>query len=373
MSNLNGIVQNGTYNTLNDWLARYGREQTREAVIMREIDQMLTFSPLLPIAEVTGDKDGGVFTDVGTYRDPYVYNRASNLMAPDGGRLEATYGTYQRFDTMAMRGGQSTYKKPQMRMAPQRMQADRLEKLLDRVRDTALDIEHDLLYGDYSRDTLENTGIYARFQQITDRRGVIKSGADQGKMSRYITIDAGGTGDDLSSIFIMVPDAQRGVCRLFPKSGTDISGTVKVQMGKMDLSEEWLRKEYVQNGHTFNQEYTIDQFDVAFGIAVKNRGACIRIANIDWTDSSATNILKVRRAYMEAMSAVDKALGNRTRLVLMNSSTRINLAAFADQIILENQTTAQGVNGIVLSEQVAMPRARLVECDWITEAEDQVA
>lgn len=370
---MNGIIQRSTFTNVNDFLVTTNNNETKMGLILKEIEARQTFMPHLPIKMVTGNRDGDRFVDVGTFEEPYVRNKASNKMAPDGLRLDATYKTYSRFDFMTMRGGESKVYKYEARLHKNEIATYRTQKMLRRVMETAIDLEYDMLYDDASKNSLDCSGLYARFNTITDRNGIIKSGSNANKLSRTITIDAGGTGEDLTSIFIMVPDTTLGVCRLMPMDGTDYSTAVKVQMGKSNLDEEWNREIATIDGKTGTFEYTIDQFDVAAGISVLSRGGCIRIANIDWQDTSSTNILKVRNAYRRAISAIDQRLASKPYLAVMNPETRIALADFTDSIILANQTTQPGVNAVPLANGVNMPKVTIVECDKITVAEDQVA
>lgn len=369
---IRGTRSRGTFDNMNDYLQFTDSGDTQPGRVIREIDSMTSFTRYLPVKTVSGDKDGDRMVDHGVFEEPYIYDTASNRMAPDGIRLDKTYRTYGRSDFMAMRGGESVIYKYEARLHVNEIKTWRVQKLLRRVRDTALDIEHDLLYDSVANDTKNCSGIMTRFTAITDMRGIIKSGTNQGKLSRYITIDAGGTGEDLASILIMVPDAEYGITRLVPASGTDYTDFVKIQMGHTDLGEPWHRKFVTLDGQSGNLEYTIDQFDVVYGVGLLSRGACIRIANIDWSDSSETNMIKVRDAYRRAVAAIDIKLRKKPKLAVMNPEVRICLADFLDREILKNQITVAGVNNIPESEDVLLPGMNIVECDFMTTAEDQV-
>ncbi len=210
------------------------------------------------------------------------------------------------------------------------------------------------------------------FNVLTDMNGIIKSGTNRGKLSRCITIDAGGTGEDLASILIMVPDAEYGLTRLLPVSGTDCTSFVQVQMGHTDLNEEWLREFVTPDGQSGNIEYTTDRVEVVYGVGMLSRGACIRIANIDWSNPSKTNMIKVRDAYRRAVAAIDIKIKNKPKLAVMNPEVRICLADLLDKEGLKTPIHIAGGNNIQTTEDVLLPGMNIVECDFLTKAEDPI-
>lgn len=368
MSVLNGIVQNNTFNTMNDYLKYTGNDTTKVGDIVREMETSYGWSSLVPISPCAmksvkeGDEDR--FIDESVFEGAYEHDTASKRVLVDEPGVDKTYVTYKTYDYMAMRKIRSTIYKHEIQMNVNEMKLWRIEKLRRLARDTKRDIEIDYLYNDASRDERACSGLYPRFTMITDHDGIIQNGTNKGKVSRYITIDAGGTGSNLTSILLIVPDA-RGVTRLMPAKGTDFGPEVRIQMGDTDLSKLWPEDDK-------KREYTIDKADVVYGIAVRNRGACVRIANIDVSSSDATNVMKIRRAYRRAYEALDENMRTGNVLAIMNGEVPLMLADFADATSIGNQWEEVQVNNIPLKKTNILPGAYVSECSAITLHEDRV-
>ena len=373
-----GIKVRSTYNNVNDYLHFTGNEKTPTGVIMREIVTRQSFSSLLPVKICSGGKNGEKYEDWGIFKEPYQYDKASKLMSGiDGGYFDANYTSYERSDYMAIRGGGAKIYKYELRSRPEEVRRWRTERMQQRIFDTALDIETDMIYGNKTLDPKQCSGLMPRFNMLTDRHGKILAGANQGKINRYVTIDAGGTGDELASILLMSPNSSYGVVRLAPAEGTDYTASVHLQMGERDLNKEWNYEKVTSSddaayNDAFMREFTMDRFDVCYGIALLTGHACVRIANIDISTTSLANLKKIRQAYRTAYAAMDERLKGGRILAVMNTDVQLALSAFIDEIIVENQDTAAGAQAIPMAADVRLPKSVVVPCDRLTVGETQV-
>lgn len=237
------------------------------ANMLHEFAQPLTIGADLPIRMAT-EKN----MDVGTFEEPWEYNRNSGTTDIDSGEKISKVGSYSRNDIIGMRSSAIQYRiKQKMYMGQTGFMQLVNWQMSNRLKAIGLDNEHDIFYADAREDNKTFYGLYPRFWAITDEDGVISAGSHQGEMSMYVTLDAGGTASGkLSSIFLLVPGANDGVCRIYP-NGTDFSGSIQFDEGTWETIEA--------DGEATRKK--TDLFVLANGIAVMNRRACVRIANID--------------------------------------------------------------------------------------------
>ena len=264
------------------------------AAMLREFSQPLTFGSDLPLRMASGKNE-----DVGTFEEPWEYNKNSALTDIDSGEKISKFGTYSRKDIMGMRSSAIQYRiKQKMAMGPQFAQYVTWE-LAKHLQAIGLDNEHDLFYADVRDDSKSFVGLYPRFWTLTDEDGVITSGSHQGEISMYVTLDAGGkTSGKLSSIFLLVPGARDGVCRIYPE-GTDFSGSVQFDEGHWETIED--------NGEA--TRIKTDFFLLVNGLAIMNRRACVRIANVDVSTEEGCKGLE--RALYRAQTVIPAEMRSR--------------------------------------------------------------
>lgn len=264
--------------------------------IISEYATYLTIGAVLPLAEAT-DKD----EDVGAFIEPWTYNKHSQLTDLDHGPQPTKHDSYARHDPMSYRDAaievtQKHYDYGGPSMASLLTQETRLK-----VRDIALDNEHDIFYGNPAEDERQMLGLYPRFTVLTDAKGIIKAGTDAGKLSPYRCISAGGTGlDKLSSIFLIAP-GDTSVCMVYPKES--LSGGFRYSKG------EFRRTKDSEGGIIDLRD---DLFSVQNGLSIRNRAGAIRIANVDY--STDAGIEGTITALYEAVYAMPQELRRNIRV-----------------------------------------------------------
>ena len=268
--------------------------RTDIANMLHEFSQSLTIGGDLPIA-MASDKN----EDVGVFSDPWEYNKNSGTTDLDSGEKISKTGSYPSVYIMGMRSSAIQYRiKQKMFMGPEFRQLVTWQ-MADRLRDIGLDNEHDIFYADARSDSKTFFGLYPRFWALTDQDGVIKSGSHEGERSMYVTLGAGGTqSGKLSSIFVLVPGARDGVCRIYP-NGTDFSGSIQFDEGDWETVEA--------DGEATKKK--TDFFYLTNGIAIKDRRSCVRIANVDVT--TETGCKGLERAIYEAFTVIPAEKASR--------------------------------------------------------------
>lgn len=264
------------------------------ANMIHEFSAELTLGTDLPVRMAT-DKN----MDLGTYADPWEYNKYSGYTDLDSGEKIAKTGSYSRIDIMGMRSSAIQYRIKQKMFGGPGFMAEVTRQMAERLRAIGLDDEHDLFYADASADPRTYFGLYPRYSQLTDEDGVIEAGTDQGKVSKYVTIDGGGTSSgSLASLWIIIPGLHDGVCRIYP-NGTDFSGSIQFDEGHWETVEA--------NGEATRKK--TDLFYLTSGIAIIDRRCCVRVANVD--TSSDTGIKAMEKALYKAMEVIPTEKASR--------------------------------------------------------------
>lgn len=313
----------------------------------------LTMLNDLSFQEATGKDD-----DVGAFDDGWEYNRDSKPSDLDHGVEPTKFGASSRVDKIGMREAQFRFKKKHADFGGMQflqLADDQIEK---KAKALALDCEHDLLYADYRKDPRLFMGIMPRFSVLTDEDGVIKSGDHAGEISPYITLDAGGTpSGNLSSVIMMVP-GRNEVCLIYPKG--DLAWGFDYDEGTMtDIPDE--------NNNTVRGR--TDIFTSRFGLAIRNRRACIRIANIDV--SSDANIVKFIDSLYEAADAIPKELMNRVIIYTPRKVTRALKKYFNAE---KHATTYEGAKPQNITGDFEIPDfGYFRRCDHLTNSETKVS
>lgn len=362
-----------SYLTYERWAADTNNGETPYGQLAQEFDSRTTFAHRLPLRVATG-LEGDKFMDHGKFRSNWELNRSSRPMSPDDLYLSGESGTYDRTDFMGMRGGGYYIYRAQEDMAPAELAQYRIDKAKEKMADTALDVEHSMLYGnpmtgvsngiDNTKDCL---GLFPRFSTITDRNAVITSGANANKIANYVTLDAKGTDSgDLTSVLLLVPDAKLGVTRLMAE-GTGLTGSIRWTPG-----QKWDTYDGTDpvTGRTGFQYVTRDSYDIVYGVAIMNRFSCIAIRNIDWkTDNGIKNFLS---AYRQAKAALDMRLRSRTPLLLMNDDLDIAISEYYENIRYPRIDNIAEAKRNTIGEHCSLPGSETVICPHILSSESQI-
>ena len=222
----------------------------------------------LPVVESTEKEK-----DTGTFLDGWEYNKHTQLTDLDHGPKPTKHDSYAREDIMSYRDAAIETRKKHYDYGGAEMASLLTQETSLKIRDLALDNEHDIFYGDPRDDERAMLGLYPRFWCLTDMKGVVQAGSHQGEISPYRTFSAGGTASGkLSSIFMVVPSARDGACIIVPKGS--LSGGMHYEKG------QWRGGEDEDGGFIYVRT---DLFSVQNGLSIRNRQGVVRIANIDYS------------------------------------------------------------------------------------------
>ena len=244
--------------------------------------------------------------DEGTFSEPWEYNKNSSTTDLDSGEKISKTGSYPRMDIMGMRSSAIQYRIKQKMFGGAKFMQEVTRQMRERLQAIGLDNEHDLFYADARQDSKTFFGLYPRFWAVTDQDGVIKNGSHAGKRSMYVTLSAGGTqSGQLSSVFVIIPGADDGVCRIYPES-SDFSGSIQFDEGHWETVES--------NGQATRKK--TDLFILTNGLAIMDRRACVRIANVDV--STETGCKGFERALYEAFTVIPAEKAGRAIIYCSN-------------------------------------------------------
>lgn len=285
---------------LRDYAKTLNRDGTL-AVAVEEYAHHTTLAGILPITAAT-EKD----RDTGYFRDTWQYGKHSSLADLTNGPTPTKHTRYEREDTMGYRESAIGFSRKQMEYAGSGWANLVADEVSQHVRDLALDVEHDMFWGDPREDDRNMLGLMPRFGVLTDIDGKILSGDNAGMISPYKCYNGGdltrvggsatteASSGALGSILIVHPSVTDGVCLIYPKDA--------VNAGFQYSEGEFTRMNY-DNGVL---DYRYDTFSVMEGISVRNRGAVVRIANIDYT--SDEGIEAMMRALYDAVDGMPDGL-----------------------------------------------------------------
>lgn len=352
-----------SYLTYEDWAKDTRNGKTPLHSLVREFDINTTLASALPLRVATEK-----FEDHGGFVEPWKPNRASRTAAADDPFIPSKVSTYDRIDIMGRRNGGQAIQMPDRDMTGAEFDQYCLDQLHVKLNDMALDVELSMIFGNPDVDPRDCLGLYPRFNKITDRHGIVQAGDYKGYMAPYVTIDAGG-GDSndgaLTSAWLLFPSAERGVTRLITP-GTEYTGSVRYippngwetysKTDQRDGAEGW---QYEQKAG----------FDIIYGIAILNRRACIRIANIDTTTEAG--LKSFLSAYRQANAAMDKAVGKTSRLMYGGEDLQIALGEYWDSLKYPTSYNAARPEGI--GTDVYIGNQRLDVCPHIECNEAYVA
>ncbi len=243
--------------------------------VVHEFTHLMTIGEDLPWVPAThSDHDEGVF------EDNYEYNHSSQTADLDSSVKTSKTGHYKRKDPIGMREGAHKTNHKTYQQQGSRGKVWRSQQVDRMIRDTGLDFQHDIFYGNPSDDPNQFLGLFPRFSVVTDMYGKIKGGAKDGEDHPYITLSAGGTAaksGKLCSVFIICPEPVEGAALIYPNPDmvSDITHGVHSE------SEDFRWRDAADGGEI---KQAFDYVQVKGGLRFANRRAGIRICDIDVSD-----------------------------------------------------------------------------------------
>ena len=265
-------------------LADYAEFESKDGDIIRNIvnehTKALTLGADIPITMASGN-----MTDEGYFEEPWEFNKASKTYNLTSGRPFVKFGNYTRKDVMGLRGGAITIDKDHFDQQKGKALYWETQQIYRAVKYTGLDCEHDMFYGDPTVDPDSSLGLMPRFCALTDLDGVIKSGDHAGEYCTYITVDGSrGTATSassgkLASVYLVHLSSEDGVCWAYPAESAYTGGI------ELDIYDGPWTPAITANesGVTTVKMQKVHMFRRAGGLVIKNRNACYRIANVDFT------------------------------------------------------------------------------------------
>lgn len=263
--------------------------------IVQEFQHLMTIGEDLPWVPATHDDH-----DEGVFEDDYKYNHSSQTADLDSSVKASKTGHYKRRDLIGMReGGHRTNWKTYQQLGS-RGTAYRTQQVDRMIRDTGLDFQHDIFYGNPADDPNQFLGLYPRFNVVTDMYGKIVGGDHEGEDHPYITLSAGGTtSGKLCSVFIICPEPLDGAALIYPNP--DKATTLTHGVYHESENFRWVTAE---DGGQIKQAW--DYVQVKGGLRFANRHAGIRICDIDTSDEDC--IKRAVNMFYYAMEAIPRNL-----------------------------------------------------------------
>lgn len=345
--------------TIYDLAKRTLNGKVELGALIEEYATYLTIGAVLPLVEGTGKDE-----DVGAFVEPWTYNKHSQLTDLDHGPTPTKHDSYARHDPMSYRDAAIEMTKKHHDYGGADMEALMTMETRLKVRDIALDNEHDIFYADPTQDERHMLGLYPRFTALTDAKGIIKAGTNQGKLSPYKCLSAGGTGpDSLSSIFLIAPGAT-SVCLTYPKGST--AGGFVYSPSPVSTNDGFGRTKAADGGVIDVRD---DLMSVQNGLSIRNRAGVLRICNIDYfSDEGVENLMHV---LFEAIYAFPQELRRNLRVFCATEGIPKMMDYFNSH---KYATSASGAKPEGLGEDLSIPGVGLFYAtDHITVGEDAVA
>lgn len=287
------LLTSNEYTTLPELLAKTQGEKGPISLLGQEYAVAQTIGRDLPVKIASGRTE-----DEGRFIEPWEYNAKSAIKTIGEGANFYKESTYGRKDIMGMRKSAIAIDEDEYKLQGDAGKAWRAEEMYARVNKIGLDVEHDMFYADPRKDAGAMLGLMPRFSQITDMDGKILTGDNSGMLSRYITLDAGGTSNgNLCSLMLVYPNQKKGVSWLVP-SDTYFTGGIEYTPGEFQVMSY-----QDENGLMAAKRQAIDLFSIVGGVGMLNRQAAIRIANVDC--STAEGMKRLEHCIYLAMEAVE--------------------------------------------------------------------
>lgn len=308
------------YDTLSDVMQ--ATSDGRFIHITNEFQHLMTIGEDLPwVAATHDDHDEGVF------EDDYQYNHSSQTADLDSSVKPSKTGHYKRRDIIGMREGSHLTNAKTSDELGSRGKLYRTQQVDRMIRDTGLDFQHDLFYGNPADDPNQFLGLYPRFNVVTDMYGKIVGGAHAGADHPYITLSAGGKAENsgkLCSVYILCPEPVDGAALIYPNPDKATTLTHGVHYESEDF--KWVTAD---DGGRIKQAF--DYVMVKGGLRFCNRHAGIRICDIDVSDEDC--IKRTVNLFYYAMEAIPKNL-QPYMLVYCPKQFRADLKVFFNSKVL---------------------------------------
>ena len=198
-----------------------------------------------------------------------------------------------------------------------------------------MDIADDLMYGSHDRDPRSTNGFAVRRSKIDDQ----------------YTIDMGGTGDSLTSLYLVKWGWDK--CRIIYPRGAKSMGVQYNYLGEQTAMDEKGNKHQVYRAH----------YRVSNGLSVGNKASIIRLANIDLNSIDGA---KLAEKIVRVKSRLAKGAG--TVSILCNEEIKgiMNVAAINKSNIILQADDPWGHEILKIGDM------RFRQCDSILCTEDQV-
>lgn len=290
------LLTSTEYTTLTELLVKtQGDAKAPIALLGNEFAVAQTIGRDLPVKIASGRTE-----DEGRFVEPWEYDTKSAIKTIGEGANYYKESTYGRKDIMGMRKSAIAIDEDEYKLQGDAGKAWRAEEVYARVNKIGLDVEHDMFYADPRIKAGAMLGLMPRFSAITDMDGKILTGDNEGKLSRYITLDAGGdtsASGNLCSVMLVYPNQKKGVSWLVP-SDTYFTGGIEYTPG--DFQTVTYQDD---NGLMAVKRQASDIFSIVGGVGMLNRQAAIRIANVDC--STAEGMKKLEHCIYLAMEAVE--------------------------------------------------------------------
>lgn len=203
------------------------------------------------------------------------------------------------------------------------------------------DQAYDMVYGNHTKNEGEINGFATRRNKVGD-----------------LVIDAGGTGNNLTSIYL-IKWGQKGVKYIYPRGASGMAIT------RDDRGIQDVQKFDASGNPAGRYQAYVNYFSAEYGIAVGDERSLIRIANIDPASNSfsGTDLAKI------IMKASNKLMpGGGTVSLLCNSDVKTML----DIAAMEKNNVVMHVNDPWGANITQVCGARLRRCDVLTNTETQV-
>lgn len=309
------------YANYNDWAKQTNKGETPIGIIGLEFDNASPLMTDLPLTEATGET-----VDEGTFEAPYKPDAMSYTSDFNGFYHGSKGDTYSRKDYMGMRKGAVSFREGDKELMGAGFNDLRMLETKRHVRSMALDWERAFIYGNPNTDVKAILGLANRYSYLTDEDGIVKAGAHAGELSPYVTISAGGTGNNLTSVYVMVAGAD-AVTRIFPKK---LGFEMGIRYRPGEWHEETGRDELHNNEDGFRFVLN-DRFDSYLGYSIRHARACFRIANID--TNSAEGIKNFVHAMYVVCDLLDQSFKDREIYLYGNRKLRIAMKEHYNSLV----------------------------------------
>lgn len=169
-------------------------------------------------------------------------------------------------------------------------EATRWENDRMHIRAMAMKAEEGLLYGNPGIDPAQPYGFFPRFTKVTDFNRVAS-----GVKYDYCTLSCGGNTANKESSILVIAKGGMAPTLLYPR--------YQANNGLMYRHFDFENSTDINGG---NVRIAKSQFQITFGLSIRDTRTAVRVANIDTTNAGATSIGNIRDALFEAVAAIPR-------------------------------------------------------------------